>query len=331
MGRKGNGPRQTKALRVLCATDLLPKSEAAIVRAGILVEQLMADLSLLHVVVPSESERALEQDLKVAIARVKLRARPPLWKQPGTPNVIVKTGPPANRIMETVDDLGAKLLILGSHRTRTVKDALRGTVAERVLTSRTSPVLVVNRSPQGAYRNVLVALDMSPTSGLALRAAESLVMNEATHPVVVHAYEPHYEGVLGMAYGGVREDRIEAYSRNWTRETEVAVRELLQRHTHDVNRYQILLERARPATAILSAANRLHPDLLIMGTRGYGRLRRALLGSVAREVLSAATCDLLIVPDGSLPESQWGRSTQMRTRARGGDTAWSNARQSNSS
>ena len=64
--------------RLLCATDLLPKSEAAIDRAALLAQELGADLSLLHVVSPVTSERVLEHSLQTAIARMKSRARPPL-------------------------------------------------------------------------------------------------------------------------------------------------------------------------------------------------------------------------------------------------------------
>ena len=39
-------------MKILCATDLLPKSESAIDRAGMLSDLLNADLSLLHVVMP---------------------------------------------------------------------------------------------------------------------------------------------------------------------------------------------------------------------------------------------------------------------------------------
>ena len=78
-------------MRLLCATDLLPKSEPALERAGMLADQLGADLMLTHVVVPGESERALEQTLRVAIARMKSRSRPPLWSLQRTPNVAVRT------------------------------------------------------------------------------------------------------------------------------------------------------------------------------------------------------------------------------------------------
>ncbi len=289
-------------MRVLCATDLLPKSDAAIERAGLMAEQLGADLSLLHVVVPIESERALEQDLQRAIAQVKSRSKPPLWQWGKTPNTIVKTGAPATRIIETIDETNARLVVLGSHRKRPVRDALSGTVAGKILSSRTAPVLFVKHAPRAAYRKVLLALDLSETSALALRAAESWLINDDTQTVIVHAHEPQYEGML--PYFGLTERAMDGYSRSWKQAAENAVRDLLKRHTRDFTRYNIVLEQTRPAAAIRHAVDRLRPDLLVMGTRGHGRVRRALLGSVANQVLNSANCDLLIVPDGSVQTSE---------------------------
>jgi nucleotide-binding universal stress UspA family protein len=122
--------------------------------------------------------------------------------------------------------------------------------------------------------------------------------------------------VLNLTHPGVREDAMAAYIRSWTRETENAVKEFLQRHTSDAVHYNIAVEQMQPAAAIRRAAGRLHPDLIVLGTRGHGRLRRALLGSVARDVLNTATSDLLIIPDGSLRVPQWGSVRTMRSRAR---------------
>jgi hypothetical protein len=43
--------------RLLCATDLLPASESAVDRAGVLAQELNARLSLLHVVSPTGSRQ----------------------------------------------------------------------------------------------------------------------------------------------------------------------------------------------------------------------------------------------------------------------------------
>src|ERR1044071_6882071 len=97
--------------RLLCATDLLPKSEDAVDRAALLAQELGADLSLLHVVSPVTSERALEQSLQVAIARMKSRARPPLWSARTMPNVIVRAGNPGRVIPDTIAGEQPDLLI----------------------------------------------------------------------------------------------------------------------------------------------------------------------------------------------------------------------------
>ena len=59
--------RNEVTMRILCATDLLTKSDAAIERAGMLADQLDAGLTLLHVVVPGESQQALELALDAPI------------------------------------------------------------------------------------------------------------------------------------------------------------------------------------------------------------------------------------------------------------------------
>ncbi len=51
-----------------------------------------------------------------------------------------------------------------------------------------------------------------------------------------------------------------------------------------------------PAEAILAAADRYHVDLIIMGTRGRGRVLEGVIGSVAHHVLREARTAVMIVP-----------------------------------
>jgi nucleotide-binding universal stress UspA family protein len=73
----------------------------------------------------------------------------------------------------------------------------------------------------------------------------------------------------------------------------------LQRHSRYPRRYRVMLKDSRPATAIRQAIQELRPDLLVLGTRGHGRFRRALLGSTAHEVLNSTLCDVLLVPESA--------------------------------
>lgn len=43
-------------------------------------------------------------------------------------------------------------------------------------------------------------------------------------------------------------------------------------------------------------------DLLVMGSRGYGPVRSALLGAISAEVTRTASCPVLVTPRGSAAE-----------------------------
>lgn len=254
-------------MEILCATDLLPKSEAAVERAGMLADQLAADLTLLHVVTPSESQQALEQTLHTAFARMRSRAQAPLWKGARAPAVGVRAGSPTRIILDTLAQSKPQLLVLGPHRKRPLRDALEGTIAEKALAARSCPVLIVQSEARTSYRRALLALDLSESSASALRAAESLVLTPAMDAWIVHSNQPPSQALLEQA--GVGPTSL------------------------------VHLEQQTAATGILRAIERYEPDLLVVGARGGGRLRRALVGSVANRVLHEIACDALIVPEGS--------------------------------
>jgi nucleotide-binding universal stress UspA family protein len=281
---------------------LLPKSEAAIERAGMLADELGADLSLVHVVVPTDSERVLEQTLQMNLARVKARTQPPMWRARTRPNVAVRTGNSARLIVESLQESNAQLLVLGPHRKRLLRDTLEGTIAEKVIMARKWPLLVVQQPARVPYRRVLLALDLSEASASAVRAAESLVLAPETDAKIVHAHETPYEGILD--YAGVGVDAIARYAAGWEREALSAVRGFVRAESDNVQRYDITVAQGLPAPAILREIEVHEPDLLVMGTRGQGRLRRALVGSVANGVLHELSCDALIVPEGSFDASR---------------------------
>ena len=139
---------------------------------------------------------------------------------------------------------------------------------------------------------------------------------------MVHAYEPPYLGLLD--YAGVSREQVEGYGQGWRAEATRAVRDLLQRESVDPSRYAIRIEDAHPMTGVLRAVDQAGADLLVMGTRGGGRLHRALLGSVANRVLQEVACDVLVVPEGAYPVRATAGVTWSQGRDRG--TAWNSSR-----
>ena len=284
-------------MRLLVATDLLPKSEFAIDRAGLLADELDAELSLLHVVSPVSSERVLEQSLQMAIGRMKSRARSPLWRARTTPDVEVRAGNPARVILDTIAREKPDLLIVGPHERRGVVDALQGTIIEKVVSARRCPVLVVQQSAGVNYRNVLLALDAATGSRAAGVAAERLVLRDGVRAGAIHACASPDHPVLQLPRP--EGAGVALHTDCSPRTASAILRELLEQESADPKRYELIVAHGNPLPTIMRAIESRQPDLLVVGTRGDGRMRRAVLGSVANQLLKLAPCDMLIVPQGT--------------------------------
>jgi nucleotide-binding universal stress UspA family protein len=67
--------------------------------------------------------------------------------------------------------------------------------------------------------------------------------------------------------------------------------------------YEIEVAAGDPAHTLIDILENFGCDMVIMGARGMGTLRSALLGSVSHEVLHAAQVPVLIVKQASVPEA----------------------------
>ncbi|MEO8315416.1 MAG: universal stress protein [Pseudomonadota bacterium] len=289
-----------RRMRIICATDLLPRSEAALERAALMAEQHEAELTLLHVVEPSASERGLEQALLHAQSSLRCRAQRPSWRTRRLPGTVIRAGNPARIVVsEIAHRPGAELLVLGPHRARPVRDTLEGTIAGRALASRSCVTLIVHSRPEASYRRVLLALDVSPASASAIRGVEQLVLSEQATARVVHVEGRSYTGMLNYAH--VSAERVADYERGCRRKTTRGIRDFLQSESADQSRFSVHVEAGQAVRGILDTVVQYGPDLLVMGTRGGGRLHRAILGSVANSVIREVSCDVMVVPEGSCP------------------------------
>ena len=56
----------------------------------------------------------------------------------------------------------------------------------------------------------------------------------------------------------------------------------------------VIVDKA-PVTAVLDQAKRFGADVIVVGWRGHGAVRRALMGSVSRGIVRGAACSVLVV------------------------------------
>jgi nucleotide-binding universal stress UspA family protein len=73
----------------------------------------------------------------------------------------------------------------------------------------------------------------------------------------------------------------------------------LRRRVHKVSTVTVV---GQAAPSILSEASKQPSDLIVLGARGLGTVKRLLLGSVSESVLRHASCSVLIVRPKDEPE-----------------------------
>ncbi|MCA8064255.1 universal stress protein [Burkholderia sp. AU38729] len=147
------------------------------------------------------------------------------------------------------------------------------------------------------YSNILVALDGSDTSSRALDAALAIASETGARLTPVYVVDflvPAYD-----MYGYDPSILVDAFREEGLRVTEDAARRLKARDVAGTPQ----ISNVAPAGEdiphrIVSLANEIEADLIIMGTHGRRGVQRLFLGSVAERVLRMATCPVLMIPAG---------------------------------
>src|SRR3546814_12183977 len=99
---------------------------------------------------------------------------------------------------------------MGAHRKSILRGIFVGTTIERVMRTGGRPVLMVNTPPAGGYRRVVVAIDLSPASQNAMRAAKALGFLDGADVTVLPAFDPLAKSM--MAYASVERARTDDYA-----------------------------------------------------------------------------------------------------------------------
>jgi nucleotide-binding universal stress UspA family protein len=140
------------------------------------------------------------------------------------------------------------------------------------------------------FRNVLVAIDGSADSDQALTQAIDLADSE-------HARLAIFSAVItppAVAYVGVSGEVVANLLRDAATETEAILRRAVDRVPDRVS-VSTVLSSEPVRVALLRQITIGHHDVVVMGSRGRGAVRSALLGSVSHFVLHHSPIPVLVV------------------------------------
>jgi nucleotide-binding universal stress UspA family protein len=140
---------------------------------------------------------------------------------------------------------------------------------------------------------VMLATDGSATALQATRTAVELARQLGTELVIVSVWDIPYAPYSAMGFAPVSMNA--EFAKLEEEEATKAVTEAAARAEEAGVETRISVVRGFPVEAICEAAERFAPQFLVMGSHGWGVMKRALFGSVSTGVLHHAPCPVLVV------------------------------------
>lgn len=282
---------------ILLATDLSARCDRALDRAVQLARQWQARLVAVTVVDPgtlSETRvRAAPQpswggDDNGPVARTLRQLR----RDAAATDVDIVVRVEEGRVNETLARVaaeeGAGLIVTGIARSESLGRTVLGSTVDWLARHATVPVLVVRDRTRGAYRNIVLASDFSPSARFALERAAGLF---AGVPMTVfNAFEVPFLGMMDpKAQSAIAQGR-EAATREGQDFLASAALDPAQREA-----IRLHVEHGEPVRLTYEYARDHEADLIVLGTHGRSALFDILIGSIARRILETAATDILLV------------------------------------
>jgi nucleotide-binding universal stress UspA family protein len=201
----------------------------------------------------------------------------------------------ARALYEYAEEREADLIVVGSSHRGKLGRALIGSVAESLLRGAPCAVAV---APRGFARRehhgfdlIGVAYDGSPEADLALQEAELLS----------HSLEARLRLIAVVPPTSAIGPQVDELERRVLRRAYRGILEWGASKLAEGAQQETVLVEGDPAKILADQGSQL--DLLVLGSRGYGAIRGALLGAVSSGVIRTASCPVLVTPRGLAGDS----------------------------
>jgi nucleotide-binding universal stress UspA family protein len=284
--------------QIVIGYDGSPHGEDALALGRVLAEVLAAEALVVvviripdHLVEREQAEAAADREAAPLVAAATQR----LAGLDVRTRTLVDDSP-ARALHELAEAEHPLAVVVGASHRGAVGRVFMGSVGASLLSG--APCSIAIAPHEYAAREgtrllrIGVAYDDSAESQVALAAAASLSqrVHAALSVVAVATPSPYsYSGAFEVLTG-------EEYETGERKHKRQALDRAIERLPPELHAERHLLV-GDAAGALAEKAEDL--DLLVVGSRGYGPLRRVLLGGVASRLMQTAPCPMLIVPRGA--------------------------------
>ena len=260
--------------KIVVGYDATSGSADALKLATVIAKPTGADLVLASVHPPGAGhEAAAQRQLGDALRQLPYAARPEL--------VPVESRSVPQGLHEVAESAGADLVVAG-----------RGGLGARLVQGAHCAIAIappgLRDDRDAGLRVIGVAYDGSPEAASALVVAEALALRAGAALRLIGVLEPGAAPV--MAFGGFYGYCNPQLGRD-------ALHDALEAAADSVSpqvRAQTELASGAAVDELVARTGIL--DLLVTGSRGYGPVRRVLLGAVSAGLVKSSACPVLVVP-----------------------------------
>jgi nucleotide-binding universal stress UspA family protein len=291
----------TKPAHVLAVTDFSTGSDEALRQAYAYARLAGAKLSVLHVIpdvlrsnplFPQSgmddinTEVALE---KSALDQIGARVQDVLGEEDAGVELGVRVGPVDVSVMQYAEDNKVDLVVTGATGRTGLARLFLGSTAERIVRYSHCSVLVAR--PVAARGHVLAATDLSDAALPAVQRAKVEAQIRGARLHLVHSVD--FSGI-GWAAAAVP---LGAAPVAGLEEKMAELRAIAKESLQGLGGPEAVVHMTDgpPKRAIVTLAESLPAELVVVATHGRTGLSRLALGSVAEAVVRAAPCSVLVV------------------------------------
>lgn len=168
---------------ILVPTDFTKVADCAMNHAMAMAEMMSAEVHILHIV--SKQSELEEARLKVGMEVERAKR----WSDRVKVRALVRVGSVYEEIGNTASEIGAELIIMGTHGMRGMQ-FITGSRALRVITNGQVPFIVVQERNirENGYRNIVVPMDLQKETRqkVALVAEIAHYFNSKVHVITPH-------------------------------------------------------------------------------------------------------------------------------------------------
>src|SRR5215211_1148722 len=279
--------------KILLATDGSEDAELAATTAVGLARSTASELHVVHTWRPVPSvhfdaliRREMEREAQ-GILDEQVKKIEGLGGTVAQPRL--SEGGSAEEIVALAEKIGAGLIAVGSRGKGRIRRLLVGSVSDAVVRHAPCPVVVVRWKPAVFPAKILLATDGSEEAYLAAKTVADLAQRTGSELHVVHV------GEVTLGYHPERHGYRIQYERDEKKAGQLLETQVERIKAAGAMVAQAHLRMGKTDEGIVVLAEELGADLVVMGSRGLGGAKRALMGSASDSVVRHAHCPVMVV------------------------------------